>query len=69
MTLIQLISSRTLLNFNPEHKGAEAGCQPVTPEKEGKKRVGEEGKEEKIASVTFNDFDLSEDGLPTYIKS
>lgn len=77
MALIQLSSSGTLLNFNPEHKRAEAGCQPVTPGKEEreeikkKKGVGRrrEGKEEKMASVTFSDFDLSEDGLPTYVKS
>lgn len=72
MSLIQLSSFRALLNFNPEHKGAEAGCQLVTLGKEERrknnKRKGKEGKE-KMASVTDNDVDLTEDGLPTCVTS
>jgi len=47
MLLIQLSSSRALLNFNSQHKGAEAGCQLLTLGKEKKKKRKKERQEKK----------------------
>lgn len=44
---ILLSSSRALLNFNPEHKGAQAGCQLVNHRKEERSKKKKKEKKER----------------------